>query len=343
MKCFKTALAVIGFCVLTMGLCNAAEVASSYTSLHFQGVGAFYNYMPDQENVRFPLYLDQQYNLFRIYVPPGVRQVSVELYVPRDASIATVAHFGTPPESTTSSKAYNTISPVIVPTLEELQTEERFCSNFGGHITVVSASTRSFLTSDPKNRWLYVKLLRYGIGSVGLTQVAVDVNVAELKAWYASNPDWNYIEDVDTPPNNQTQTISGKVTNIGGTGISDITMTLSTGGTVTTAADGGYMLSVASGWSGSLTPSKSGYIFNPSSRPYTNVTSAQSDQNYVAARPGDVNGDDRVDLTDATLVLKILAGLSVGNTSVYADVNGDKKIGIEELEYILQVVAGLKP
>jgi hypothetical protein len=261
----KRILAVMGFCLLSMGFCNAAEVPSSYTSLHFQGVGAFYNYMPDQETVRFPLYLEQQFNLFRIYVPPGVRQVFVELYVPRDALLATVAHFGTPPESTTSTKHYDYISPLITPTLDELKDHEVFCANIGGHITVVSASTTNFQTSDIKNRWLYVKLLRYGVGSVGLTQIAVDLNVAELKAWYASmtDADWAYLEDVDTPSKNQ--------------------------------------------------------------------------------KPGDVNGDDHIDLTDAMLVLKILAGLSGGNISIYADVNGDKKIGIEELEYILQVVAGLKP
>jgi hypothetical protein len=303
-----------------MGFCNAAEVPSLYTSLHFQGVKAFYNYMPDQETVRFPLYLEQQFNIFRIYVPPGVRQVSVELYVPRDASIATVEHFGTPPEATTNTKAYNTISPVVVPTLEELKNQEMFCSNFGGHITVVSSSTTSFQTSDPKGRWLYVKLLRYGSGGVGLTQVAVDVNVAELKAWYArmTDADWNYIEDVNTPaaqcsPACNTgysckngfcvlndPTISGKVTDSGGTGISGVTVTSSTGSTTTTSADGSYTLSVTSGSSGTLTPSKSGYTFQ--SLPFSNVTSSLT-LNFI----GTVN---------ITRIISLSGTLSFGSVSV---------------------------
>jgi len=58
--------------------------------------------------------------------------------------------------------------------------------------------------------------------------------------------------------------------------------------------------------------------------------------------PGDVNGDGKVDLADAMLVLRILAGMPVANVNLNADLNGDGKIGLEELGYILQKVAGLR-
>jgi len=58
--------------------------------------------------------------------------------------------------------------------------------------------------------------------------------------------------------------------------------------------------------------------------------------------PGDVNGDSKVSLDDAMLVLRILAGIPVGNINLNADVNGDGKIGLEELGYILQKVAELR-
>jgi CSLREA domain-containing protein len=58
--------------------------------------------------------------------------------------------------------------------------------------------------------------------------------------------------------------------------------------------------------------------------------------------PGDVNGDGKVSLDDAMLVLKILARMPVGNVNIYADVNNDGKIGLEELGYILQKAAGLR-
>lgn len=59
---------------------------------------------------------------------------------------------------------------------------------------------------------------------------------------------------------------------------------------------------------------------------------------------GNVNGDDKIDLADAILALRVSAGISISQT-IYmdADVNGDKKIGIEEVIYILQKIAGLRP
>jgi len=58
--------------------------------------------------------------------------------------------------------------------------------------------------------------------------------------------------------------------------------------------------------------------------------------------PGDVNGDGKISLDDAMLVLRILAGIPVGNVNLNADVNGDGKIGLEELGFILQKVAEVR-
>jgi hypothetical protein len=66
---------------------------------------------------------------------------------------------------------------------------------------------------------------------------------------------------------------------------------------------------------------------------------------------GDLNGDNKVDLADAVLALRILAGFSPtsGLRADYAasgtDVNGDDpvpKVGLAELEFILQSAAGLR-
>ncbi len=58
---------------------------------------------------------------------------------------------------------------------------------------------------------------------------------------------------------------------------------------------------------------------------------------------GDINDDGSVDLADAILALKIIAGMDADQT-VYelADVNGDGKIGLEEVIYILQKISGLR-
>jgi len=66
---------------------------------------------------------------------------------------------------------------------------------------------------------------------------------------------------------------------------------------------------------------------------------------YTRKIEGDVTGDYRVDLSDAILALRIVAGISVTDKiNLYAaEVNGDEKIGIEEVVYVLQKVAGLRP
>jgi Tol biopolymer transport system component len=53
--------------------------------------------------------------------------------------------------------------------------------------------------------------------------------------------------------------------------------------TATSAADGSYSFSVSYNWSGSVTPSKTGYTFSPTHHSYTNVLVNQTGQNYTAA------------------------------------------------------------
>jgi hypothetical protein len=58
---------------------------------------------------------------------------------------------------------------------------------------------------------------------------------------------------------------------------------------------------------------------------------------------GDVGKDGKVDLSDAILGLKIMAGDAAGQTiNVGADVNGDGKIGLAEVIYVLQSVSGYR-
>jgi hypothetical protein len=63
---------------------------------------------------------------------------------------------------------------------------------------------------------------------------------------------------------------------------------------------------------------------------------------------GDIDGDLDVDLADAILALRVLAGMDTAGlirsdyATSSADVNGDSKIGLEEVIYILQHVAGAR-
>jgi hypothetical protein len=54
------------------------------------------------------------------------------------------------------------------------------------------------------------------------------------------------------------------------------------GGSTTADAGGDYSFLVSSGWTGTVSPSKAGYAFNPANRTYTNVTADQFNQDYAA-------------------------------------------------------------
>lgn len=110
-------------------------------------------------------------------------------------------------------------------------------------------------------------------------------------------------------------------------------------------------------------PTKGTLVFNPNgSYTYTPTTNYNGTDQFsfkahdgiaysniatvtiiVGGLPGDVNGDTNINLADAILVLRILAGITPTDMiSLAADVNADGKIGLEELVYILQKVAGLR-
>jgi hypothetical protein len=81
--------------------------------------------------------------------------------------------------------------------------------------------------------------------------------------------------------------ISGN-TGAGGVVLSYMDGTLKT---VISQADGSYAFQVPYGWSGTVTPTKSGYIFSPAQRIHTNVTSNQSAQNYAAIAVYSISGN----------------------------------------------------
>ena len=67
----------------------------------------------------------------------------------------------------------------------------------------------------------------------------------------------------------------------GNAGVSGATLNYGTSAVVADS-NGNYSISVPAGWSGTVTPSKAGYVFTPPSRSYTNIQSNQTGQNYTA-------------------------------------------------------------
>lgn len=63
----------------------------------------------------------------------------------------------------------------------------------------------------------------------------------------------------------------------------------------------------------------------------------------AAIEKGDINNDQKIDLADTILALRISAGVSPDPTGIFsaADIEGDRKIGLAEAFYSLQSIAGL--
>jgi hypothetical protein len=70
----------------------------------------------------------------------------------------------------------------------------------------------------------------------------------------------------------------------GDAGAGGVTLRFTDGTSKTATADssGNYSFTVSYGWSGTVTPSKTGYAFSPNHRDYDNVVTDRSGQNYLA-------------------------------------------------------------
>jgi hypothetical protein len=109
-------------------------------------------------------------------------------------------------------------------------------------------------------------------------------------AGYIFTPQYISYSNVNSDQVNQNYTalsgnpvISGSVRTPDGTGVSGVELTFSNGGGgAATGTNGNYTRTVVSGWSGTVTPSLSGYSFSPVSISYSNVISNQANQNYTA-------------------------------------------------------------
>ena len=79
---------------------------------------------------------------------------------------------------------------------------------------------------------------------------------------------------------NQSFTLSGRVADTNGTGVSGVAIS-GLPGTPVTDAGGNYAATVSYGFSGTATPNKPGYAIAPASRAYSNVIADQTAQDYA--------------------------------------------------------------
>jgi len=85
----------------------------------------------------------------------------------------------------------------------------------------------------------------------------------------------------DGPAGVTTYAVSGTVTS-GGNPLPGVSFAATGNSCTTSNAQGQYSCTVPQGWSGSVTPSLSGYAFIPASRSYSSVAANQTGQNYTA-------------------------------------------------------------
>lgn len=130
--------------------------------------------------------------------------------------------------------------------------------------------------------------------------------VTPTKAGYTFSPTDRSYSNVTTDQNDQdytatllTYTISGTILDPGVAPVPGVAVDADNGGgSDVTDANGQYSLTVDYDWSGTVTPTKTDYTFNPTSKPYSNVTADQTNQDYVATSVYDLYPDGIIDLRD---------------------------------------------
>jgi parallel beta-helix repeat protein len=127
-------------------------------------------------------------------------------------------------------------------------------------------------------------------GTDGAYSFAVSYNwsgtVTPSLAGYTFTPPSIVYSNVITNQTGQNYTATAITPTISGNaGVAGAILSYTDGSPKTATADGSgnYSFTVSYNWSGTVTPSLTGYTFTPSSRPYTNVITDQTGQNYAAA------------------------------------------------------------
>ena len=155
-------------------------------------------------------------------------------------------------------------------------------ANTGGYQVQISQATGGpyTLVGQTGDKWatsLEVQGLTPGVTYYFIIQTHTDAHVANTNAIDSENS----AEASATAWTQVTIQVTGEVT-INSAPLAGVVMSGLTGNPTTNAL-GVYTGTVAAGWSGTVTPTLSGYSFTPASRTYTTLTTNQTDQDYEAA------------------------------------------------------------
>ena len=159
----------------------------------------------------------------------------------------------------------------------------------------------------------------------GYYEVLVDYNwsgkVVPSKYAYAFEPNSRYYEDVNedyTADQNYigtllTYRITGYIKNECNVPIEDVVVSADNGGGQgTTDVNGFYEVWVDYNWSGTVTPSKQQYTFEPNLMSYVDVLADQPDQNYVAHNIYDLDYDCYIGWGDVAVISENWLQIEIG-------------------------------
>jgi len=165
--------------------------------------------------------------------------------------------------------------------------------------------------------------------------------------FYGENTEYDL--QVFRPHSCSVGTVTGTVTDgDSGEGIGHTQIRTDKGDSAISDADGAYTMAViACNAATAVIADAFGYNIYEDALTVSEGGTTEKNIAMTSNTKGDINGDTKVDLADAVLGLKVMAGTDVSGlirpsyASSGDDVNGDDKVGLEEVSYILQVTSGL--
>jgi hypothetical protein len=161
-------------------------------------------------------------------------------------------------------------------------TSKEITFTISGSVGVDSAIIKGFPGKAviSKGDGTYSAVVKYGWnGTITPTKAGYTFDPPEIQyhALFGPEYDQNYFATLSK------QTISGTIRSDKGEPVEDVFVIADPGGgSATTNTNGGYELTVDYGWRGTITPTKVGYTFRPTNKPYPVVTKDQTNQGYSA-------------------------------------------------------------
>jgi len=144
--------------------------------------------------------------------------------------------------------------------------------NIGISGVVINAANGIIDTTDASGNYsLSVPYNWSGTATISKTGYTFDPANKSYTNITTSKIDENYIASINM------FTISGKIGTISGVTMSGFPSS------IVTDATGNYTTSVPYNWSGTITPSKTGFTFNPTTKNYANTTTNKPNENYTAS------------------------------------------------------------